>query len=79
MSPTFFHQRTHLRSFHSAEQQPLNVFSFALLVSSAFPDSSRKIRNQSTEVIQTCLQKHWSVKTFQQYLSTWTNAAEGHL
>lgn len=65
MSPVFFQQHTRLRFFHSAEQQPLNVFSSALLVSSAFPESSRrKIRYQHTEVIQSGLWKHWSVKTF---------------
>lgn len=65
-----YHQRTHPRFSHSAEQQPLNIFSFALLVSSAFPESSRrKRRNQHTEVIQSGLWEPWSIKTFQQYLS----------
>lgn len=65
--PVFFHQRTHPRFFHSAAQQLLNVFSSALLVSSAFPESSRgNIRNQHTEIIQsgvygnTGLSKHFN-------------------
>lgn len=80
MSPdkplAFCHQRTHLHFFHSAEQQPLNVFSSALLVSAVFHESSRKIRNQSTKVIQLGLWKYSPVKTFQQYFSTQTKPTE---
>jgi hypothetical protein len=55
--PCILDQHTHLHFFLPAEQQPPDVFSSALLVSFAFPESLRTARNQCTDGTEPDLQK----------------------